>query len=479
MWWLCIDLPHLPLEIFARSDVVSFPFAVVQGSGSRTHVVAANNIAHDAGVQSGMPLAAAQAICADLRARPRDIAEEQRALKRLAAWAYQFTSHVRLASAALLLEVAGSLRLFGGLTPLFSQLRTGLDRLGYAAALSAGPTPLGAQVLAHAGREWCGQDPAQWRHELARLPLTALEISAATHTALNGCGLTRVGELTRLPRAGLAPRFGAEFVDYLDRLYGRIPDLQTPYALPDRFDAELIFPGEVHDSEGVLFGAQRLLFELEGFLHARDSGIQRLQFSLRHHRPPATDVLLKLTTPRRAAAHLLNLLRERLQSAVLRDVVVELRLRARDLQPWRGITGDLFGADREGPEAVGELWERLQARLGDTSVQGIATAALHRPEHAWRYCATASTTALATPSSAPLPERPLWLLPKPRSLGQGLGAWRILHGPERIESGWWDEDIARDYFIAQDGDGARYWVFRERNAAHSAEQNWFLHGIFA
>jgi protein ImuB len=49
-------------------------------------------------------------------------------------------------------------------------------------------------------------------------------------------------------------------------------------------------------------------------------------------------------------------------------------------------------------------------------------------------------------------------------------------GPERIESGWWDgQDITRDYFVAENLKGSRFWIFRERREKDS----WFLHGIFA
>jgi protein ImuB len=74
--------------------------------------------------------------------------------------------------------------------------------------------------------------------------------------------------------------------------------------------------------------------------------------------------------------------------------------------------------------------------------------------------------------------RPLWLLDPPRPLKtQGETPWldgplTLLSGPERIESGWWDgNDAARDYFVACDCEGAKFWLFRE--------EQWFLHGIFA
>jgi len=47
---------------------------------------------------------------------------------------------------------------------------------------------------------------------------------------------------------------------------------------------------------------------------------------------------------------------------------------------------------------------------------------------------------------------------------------------ERIETGWWDDtDVRRDYFIADDNDGVRYWVFKLRDGSGEL----YIHGIFA
>ena len=52
---------------------------------------------------------------------------------------------------------------------------------------------------------------------------------------------------------------------------------------------------------------------------------------------------------------------------------------------------------------------------------------------------------------------------------------QILDGPERLETGWWDEDsIARDYYTAINPRGMRLWVFRNRNR----NADWYLHGFF-
>ncbi|MCD0506260.1 hypothetical protein LPZ50_25070, partial [Bordetella petrii] len=81
-------------------------------------------------------------------------------------------------------------------------------------------------------------------------------------------------------------------------------------------------------------------------------------------------------------------------------------------------------------------------------------------------------------------DRPFWLLDPPVPLrviqhrpayaGQAL---RLVRGPERIESGWWDAALTvRDYFVAEDAAAARYWIYRERDTEHA---RWFLHGRYA
>jgi protein ImuB len=77
--------------------------------------------------------------------------------------------------------------------------------------------------------------------------------------------------------------------------------------------------------------------------------------------------------------------------------------------------------------------------------------------------------------------RPVWLLAEPlllsaAQLGQlAQGALALEGGPERIESGWWDgKGVARDYYVARQMHGARWWIFQERQT-----KRWYLHGVFA
>ena len=53
------------------------------------------------------------------------------------------------------------------------------------------------------------------------------------------------------------------------------------------------------------------------------------------------------------------------------------------------------------------------------------------------------------------------------------GRCTLRHGPERIESQWWEAPgVARDYYHATDVHGIAVWVFRERAAAASLVPAW-------
>ena len=70
--------------------------------------------------------------------------------------------------------------------------------------------------------------------------------------------------------------------------------------------------------------------------------------------------------------------------------------------------------------------------------------------------------------------RPFWLLGKPIVL-RGEPA-QILAGPERIESGWWDDrDKRRDYYVIETAPGSARLGFR----ASGLVSQWTLHGWFA
>jgi protein ImuB len=476
MLWLCVHLPDLPLAIFRRGGRGAEPMAVSHGQGREQRVLIANRAAESGGVRPGMRVSAAQALVRGLRVQVQDARAESCALEQLAAWCGQFTSFVSLAPPqALLLEVRGSLTLFGGLEPLLERIRSGLAGLGYRAQLAVAPTPLAATWLVGAGGEARITTNAELAGALGRLPLSSIGLPPAQLQSLRNMGARTVGECRRLPRDGLARRLGAELVLALDRAHGRAPDPRVPYVAPPTFEAALAIPGAIDSTEGLLFPLNRLIQELCGVLTARGAGVAALMLVLRHPKAAPTRIELGLVAPTRDAKHLTELFRERLARVALPESVGGIVLAAPQMLPLEQAERDFFAVRGATDQSGAELIERLRARLGERTVQGIAPVADHRPELAWRYAEPGEVSAALESG-----ERPLWLLPAPVTLesrdGQPwLGEALTLEGSrERIESGWWDgRDIARDYFIARNRRGECFWIYREL-----ATQSWWLHGVF-
>ena len=452
---MALCLPRLPLEARLRGrappEAADEPWAVVDNR----LVLVCNGAAEALGVRPGSALTAAWALAPQLRTLQRDAAAESRALEAIASWACQFTAKVSLEPPqGVLLEVAGSLRLFGGAARLMARLRSGLADLGFEALLAAGPTARAALWLARGGGK-----------TLQALPIGAIDPEPETLALLRRIGVGTLGELMRLPRAGLAARFGQGLLEDLDRAQGLAPEPRAFFELPERFSMQLELPAPVMQAERVLFAARRLLLQLEGFLAARQAGVRGFALRLSHRNGQPTLIDIGSAAPHRNIEHWQRLLRERLEVTVLKSPAEAIRLEAAGLTPLAGAAPGLFGDARSEAEAWERLTERLQARLGGAVVHGLATYAEHRPERAWQVAAGTAAADEVLPGP-----RPLWLLEPPRRLGEG--EFVLLAGPERIESGWWDgDDVVRDYFIAARGP-ALAWIYRAR-------EGWFLHGLFA
>jgi protein ImuB len=476
MLWAAVHLPDLSLQLRLCGTVAPGP-VLIQDESHRPRVLSCNDAASGLGVQPGMPVSAAFALAAGLQLFTRDPEKETKALKGVALWAGQFTPTVSIASGnEVLLEIGGCLRLFGGLRQLGGRIRANLRELGYHAVVAVAPTATGALLLSRAGIATCVGDRHELRRALAPLRLRLLDQPADTIATLAGMGVHTIRDYLALPRDGLARRFGQRLLDEIDRALGHLPDPRPPFTPPARYAATLELPAPVQETEPLLFAAKRLILELAGYLAMKQAGVTQLRFELEHAHRSATRVAIGLSAANRDAAHLLTLLREKLATVELPAPVETIRLIAAETRPLGSHNRSLFADQRPAAEDRWRVIEHLRARLGADAVYGLGMFPDHRPELALRRVPAGK----AQDGGCDL-YRPLWLLARPLPLKAGDllpqadGPLTLLDGPERIESGWWDDfDVTRDYFVARDASGVKLWIFRERND----QKNWFLHGVF-
>lgn len=508
MLWIALYLPQLPLQLVQRIGEVQSPCVIADGPALRPLVLCANKAARERGIKIDMPVAAARALAGELAVLPRDLQAEAQALHNLGCWASQFTPGVVLhpSGEGLLLDVSTVLQMHGGLSRLLIRIGQGIKELGYHAEPGVAPTPIAAWVLAKARHaalpsiRMC-RDPALLPERLASLPMALLDWSTDEQNKLNALGIRRIGDCVNLPRDGFIRRFGAQRRRELDRMLGREPDPREWFALPDTFSSNIDFGFEVSNALMLLFPLKRLLQELEGFLRGRGAGVQHWQLKLEHMSHRSSTLDLRVVAPERSAERFLALAREKLAQATLEGPVLGIGLAATELLEFEENSRTFIPDPRSRAIGWGQLVDKLTMRLGNDKVYRLKSIDDHRPEQAWKGNAAAglreakasfvksssavlpakSSSREAQASSASGSPRPLWLLRTPRTLlsdeDQPLcqGRLRLIAGPERIESGWWDGHSARrDYYVARNGKGETFWIYRE----HRRSKDWYLHGIF-
>lgn len=472
--WIAITLPSLAFECLCDGGDSHAPAVVVEAERGQMHVIAASRAASEAGIASGTKLQTAMALEASLRVLERSPQSERKSLESLAAWAETLTPTVSIeAPESLLLEVAGSLKLFGSLDAIEAKLRAELARRYRDFRFCAAPTATAALWLARAA----SGDVLQWRQlagSLAALPLKVTRWPPDVQALLWDLGLRTVGECARLPRDGFARRVGRSYLLELDRAFGRSVDLRVEHKTPRTWSSIAELGEESVDSVIFTEAVEHLLNELCAELDKRQAEIVSLDLAFEHlHRPPTIE-RFDLREPTLDRERLLRLIEDRLERVALPVPAVALRMASGAFKPLERNDADLFDA-KPHAERANALLERLQGRFGSSAVYCLRAVAEHRPEKAWAKLPECGGRPARGEAKLTAHEaRPLWLLQKPVAIEAREDALELVSGPERIESGWWDEqDVARDYYTAKNERGQKLWVFRDHRT-----RSWFLHGLF-
>lgn len=457
-----------------------------------------------AGIRPGISAADAQAISPALVLVAAAPAADRALVERLADWCGHYTPWSATDNWAdghgLWLDLTGCAHLFGGEANLLEQVRTRLARLGLTARAAIADTPGAAWAWARHGRAPSILPPGSHSDALAPLPVAALRLDHGAVAALSGLGLRRIGDLSDLRRtikgrAGLTARFGPQVNLRLDQALGLVSEPITPRQPPPAHSVHAAFAEPISRPEDVAAACRHLLGRLCAQLQGAGLGLRRLEVRALRVDGQTRAIAIGTNRPNRDPAHLARLLDHDLPALDAGFGIEALRLSASETSPQDGeqlswgtgavITGGDF--DR--------LVDSLANRLGFDRVVRLVPVASHAPDRAVQ----------AQPVAAPLPvanwpadrRRPLVLLDRPEPVDAvaplpdappRLFRWRgaphrvaRADGAERIAGEWWHPGPPppeRDYYLVEDQDGRRFWLFRQGRYDAATPPRWFLHGFF-
>jgi len=445
------------------------------------------------------------------------------------------------ASHGLWLDITGCAHLFGGEMALLNDIALRLARFGFAARAALADTPGAAWAVAHHGamrhvgaqqgeiaKHMCVVAPGKICAALAKLPLKGLRLAPVEAEGLERLGFRAIGDLYGIPRGALARRFGEGVMHRLDQALGREDEPLSPRrpVVPHRVRQDFTEP--ISSCEAIAATARRLLDELAGVLEADVLGARRLELALYRSDGKVERIEVDTSAPVREPSHLMRLLDKPLDaldagfgfdSMTLAASLCQLLTSAQltiDPQPLSQVsttvaTAQKFFTQEDGNGEVSRLIDRLGGRLGLTNVHHLEIFPSHMPERAAVSGVTSAPVAkglsnLSTQVShwPAVKQRPLYLLPRPEAieaevmLPDGppvMFRWRrVVHhvakaeGPERVASEWWQAegaaplggkaDSIRDYYRVEDGQGRRFWLYRDAPYRVGMASGWWLHGLF-
>jgi protein ImuB len=537
--FLVLFLPHWPTDYLKRRNpALKGPMALFERIKGGLRLAALDSEAMREGLRLGQNLADARAILPTLTVEELDRPLLTAAFEDFADWHSNASPMVAVMTDAspygdLVLDITGVDHLFGGEAKMLRTLLTRLRALGYTVAGAIAPSIGAAWAVSHFARSQIVENDTLVPL-LDSLPVGALRLSQNQISTLAQMGLTMIGSLRERSRKSLQARFGQNLLIRLDQAFGEIEERMTPRLPQAEYNVERRFADPIALMDDVLATTHDLAVQLGCTLEKDNLGAQ--SFHLFLYRVDHKVMTLSLNSARltRDPGHITDLFRHRAQRLEAEydagfgiDMV---RLAASSIDRMDAVQMGAF-ATASGEEDVSRLLDRIGSRLGVDAVLRSEMLASHIPERAVRL-----VPAMATPAQTQLPpglpkrQRPLRLLPAPEPVAisaevpDGLPAamiwrrdtYRLIKGagPERLGAEWWrsgerlklvpsprpkplepgetprpapyepalelfdPEAKTRDYYVVEDEEGRRFWVFRLGFYGGATPPRWYLHGFF-
>jgi protein ImuB len=516
--YLVLSLPRWATDCLKRADPAlaqsGRPLALWERQKGAMRLAAVDHLAAAEGLRPEQSLSDARAMVPGLELREIDRTYLEQVFADFADWHSNASPIVSVLAdispfGDLVLDITGVTHLFGGESKMLSTLTNRLEVLGFTVAGAIAPTVGAAWAMAHLspGRIVATGDE---RSALAMLPVAALRLDEARIDSLCQMGLKQVGQLYDRDRKALQARFGLPLLNRLDQALGLIEERITPrIPVAERF-AERRFPEPIGLIDDVLMTARDLAIQLS--LRLETEGLGGQSFHLFLYRVDHKVMTLSVNAARaiRDAGHISRLFANRAERLIGEyDAgfgIDMIRLAASSLSHVDSVQLDSLG--RSDGADLDRLYDRMTSRLGPLAVVRSKFVNTHIPERAVKLEPVIARTPddpHAMPDASQ--PRPVRLLPAPEPIVVSLAGvpdgpppnmiWRRVSyrfvkvsGPERIGIEWWtprskdgqppdDAGFTRDYFVAEDESGRRFWLFREGLYQQGSTPRWFLHGFFA
>lgn len=494
--FMAIWFRHLLTDGLARRrpELKALPFVLVAPVKNKIIITASSPAAEQEGAFTGMAVADARAAVPELLAIDDMPGQAAKLLRLIGLGCIRYTPIVSLnLPDGVMLDISGCAHLWGGEREYLKEIVLKLRAAGFDARAAIADTPGTAWAVARFAQKRPIIASGTQAAALADLPPAALRLEPEILDRLQKLGFRNIRPLLAIAPQSLRRRFGTGLLLRMNQALGHVEEHLEALATPVSYTERLPSLEPIRTAPGIEIAIEKLLEILCLRLQAEGLGVRKA--ILKCHRIDGRKVQVGITTAKgsHSISHLLRLFKlqiDKIEPALgielfLMEVPRTEEMVVEQEQLWAEAKG-------LGDTSLAELLDRISGRVGAAAIQRFLPAEHHWPERSIKLAG--SLTEQPQTSWPELP-RPIRLLNEPESievmalvpdhppkLFVHKGKRHMIakaDGPERIGREWWqDNGQHRDYYVVEDTDGCRYWVFRSGHY-DGGDAQWYLHGYFA
>jgi len=443
-------------------------------------------------------VAHATALLSNLQIAEANLAEDAKGLNGLAIWCLKKYSPLVAVDPpdGLWLDITGCAGRFGGEAELLRDLINPIRSSGIEARAAIADTTGAAHAVARYGDEAIIASDAH-PAALHSLPIRALRLPYEIADGLHELGFSQIGQLYNVARAPLARRFGIDLMRRYDQAVGNESEPLKTITLTDTPTVKRFFPEPVTHQEYIAKVLSGLVEALCKQLEQKGLGAHSVDVIANRVDNRTVGFRVAVGQSSHDAPHWLRLLTDKIPNIDTGYGIEALELRATHSEKFQhrqtlSALGNKTEADTD------SLTDILVNRVGSSRVYRLQSVESHVPERSFKRISASKNIGLTQLSRWP---RPSLVLSKPEAMkaiallpdnAPTYFTWRgrryavrLSDGPERLFGEWWKRNAevnsVRDYFLVEDTNGKRFWIFRRGDGLHpeTGSQEWFMHGFFA
>ncbi|RFZ84283.1 DNA polymerase Y family protein [Mucilaginibacter terrenus] len=479
-----------------QPDLKNAPFVLAAPQHNRIVITAVNALALQQGITPGMAAADAKAVIPNLKVIDDVPGRSAMLLRSIGEWCIRYSPLIAVDEPdGLILDITGCTHLWGGEEAYLKEVIARLAAKGYTVRGAIADTIGAAWAIARFGKEQFIVEPGMHTDAMLKLSPAALRLDSIILDRLHKLGFYSIRRFMGLKRQALRRRFGDHFLLRIDQAMGTIDEPLLYLHPQEAYYEHLPSLEPVRTAGGIEVAIKTLLQNLCKRLKNEGKGLRTAVLKCYRIDGKVVGAEIGTNRPTYNTTHLFKLFELKIASIEPALGIELFTLTAPKVEDISIEQEAIWAPDGCGlnNSRLAELLDKLANKIGANNIHRYLPQESYWPERTTKK--TLNLTENAVNGWSISRPRPSLLLKKPEPIAVTFklpdnppmlfvykGEKHIVKkadDAERIEPEWWRTTRPhRDYYIVEDEQGRRYWLFRSGHFDAEGSR-WYIHGFFA